>query len=203
MLMLLSILICHLFERDTKLDRLLNRLLPQLGIPERPFALQPVITQGESAIGYFSNGEVEVLVLGDKGGMSIGRKRNALLTAARGEFACYIDDDDMVNPRYVERILAAIKLKPTIDVVGMEGVLKRDGFPDEPFYHSIQHKEWRSEDKRHYRPPNHLNPVRRELALKVMFPELNHGEDFDYSNRLLPLLKTEVVIEETIYEYLK
>jgi hypothetical protein len=54
----------------------------------------------------------------------------------------------------------------------------------------------------YYRTINHLCPVKRELALQVKFPRgINNGEDADYSNRLRPLLKTEVYINKDMYHY--
>lgn len=54
----------------------------------------------------------------------------------------------------------------------------------------------------YYRNPNHLNPVKKELAIQVPYKEINFGEDKDYSERLFPLLKTEVYISGIIYYYL-
>ena len=56
--------------------------------------------------------------------------------------------------------------------------------------------------RRYFRNPNHLNPVKRELALNTKFPKLDRFEDKDYSARLLKLLNTEEYIEEPIYHYL-
>ena len=70
------------------------------------------------------------------------------------------------------------------------------------FIHSIKYKTWFEENYIYYRCPNHLNPVKRELALKVRFLPQDSGEDCDYSKRLLPLLKTETYIEGIIYNYL-
>ena len=55
-----------------------------------------------------------------------------------------------------------------------------------------------------YRPTNHLNPVRTELAKQVRFPEKDFGEDSDYCDKLYEsgLLKNEVIIEDKImYHY--
>ena len=54
---------------------------------------------------------------------------------------------------------------------------------------------------KYYRNPNHLNPVKIEIAKKVMFPEVNFREDYDYSMRMLPHLKTEEYITGPIYTY--
>jgi hypothetical protein len=49
--------------------------------------------------------------------------------------------------------------------------------------------------------PNHVNAVRREYALQVRFPEINHAEDHQYSKDLQQYLKTEGKIEGVIYHY--
>jgi hypothetical protein len=53
----------------------------------------------------------------------------------------------------------------------------------------------------YYRCPNHLNPIKREIALQVMFPELSRGEDRDFSMRVKRLLKKEEYIDGIIYFY--
>ncbi len=202
--MILSVLICHIWERKKELQRLLDCLLPQMKAGSSCSESLPSYT-----FSYYSteNDEVEILLLSDeRGGMSIGQKRNMLLRneMTRGEYICFVDDDDLVSSDYIAKILTALKSKPEADVVGMEGVLKRNGWDDEPFFHSLKYDHWYSEGKRHFRNPNHLNPVRRELALQVGFPpDSSYGEDHWYSDKLLPLLKTEVMIEGCIYFYLK
>jgi hypothetical protein len=46
-----------------------------------------------------------------------------------------------------------------------------------------------------------LNPIKRKIALSVGFLDISVGEDYDYSLRLKPLLKTEVYIKTPIYFY--
>ena len=67
---LLSILICTIQSRAEYLKELLDELNHQI---------------------QFSN--VQVLWLGDNKSMSVGTKRNALLSIAEGEWVCFIDDD--------------------------------------------------------------------------------------------------------------
>ena len=69
------------------------------------------------------------------------------------------------------------------------------------FKHSIDYDEWEMVGGVYLRYPNHLNTVKRELALQVGFKDMGHGEDKDYSDRLKPLLKTEAKIEGVIYHY--
>lgn len=172
----LSILICSLNSRAQFLARLRAVLDPQI------------------------TDEVEVLVNTDDGQMSIGEKRNALLDAATGDYIAFVDDDDMVRTTYVKSILEALQTNP--DCVGIEGVITFDGNPNgRLFIHSLQYRSWFEKDGIYYRNPNHLSPVKRELALKVKFPSKNHGEDHDYSRALLPFLNTEVYIKGPIYHY--
>lgn len=145
--------------------------------------------------------EVEVLVNSDSGEMSIGDKRNALLKAATGDYVAFVDDDDLVRTTYVKQILAALSTNP--DCVGIEGVMTINGNLQQGrlFIHSLRYRSWFEKDGVYYRNPNHLSPVKRELALQVGFPAINHGEDHDYSKRLLALLNTEVYINGPIYHY--
>lgn len=143
--------------------------------------------------------QVELRYLCDSGGISIGTKRQILLEQATGEYINYVDDDDLVSEHYVRWILEA--LKPSPDCVGMQGLLKRENRPDAQFFHSLQYKRWYQNGGIYYRTPNHLNPIKRKLALKVGFVDKNHGEDRDYSDRIYPLLRTEVMIKHPIYFY--
>lgn len=139
-------------------------------------------------------------------GVSIGEKRNDLLNRATADYITFIDDDDLVAPNYIELVFKAIETKP--DVVGMNLIMTTDGQNAERSFHTIQCREWFDKPyifqgkKIYFRCPNHLNPVKRELALQVGFPKISMGEDKDYSYRLLPLLKTEEWIDQPIYFYL-
>ncbi len=172
----LSILICSIIGREKELSRLLEDLEKQ------------------------KTEQVEILVEVDNEKMSIGPKRNSLLKKAEGDYIAFIDDDDEVSVNYVVKILEALKTNP--DCCGIEGFLIRPGHKYK-FIHSIRYDTWFSKNDIYYRCPNHLNPVRRELALQVGFPEKDYGEDQDYSLSLFPLLKTEVYIQGVLYYYVK
>ena len=53
-----------------------------------------------------------------------------------------------------------------------------------------------------YRMINHLNPVKKSIALKCKFPEKNVAEDTQYANNLSRYLETEIYIEDILYHYL-
>lgn len=143
--------------------------------------------------------EVEVLVSCDEKESSIGAKRNSLLHSATGEYICYIDDDDIVSPFYVSKILKAIEEKP--DCVGIKGVITLKNIGPRLFEHSLQNTSWFEKDNIYYRCPNHLNPIKRDIALSVGFPNISDQEDRAYSFNLQGKLKTETLIDEPIYYY--
>ena len=174
----LSILIPSLEERKPKLEQLKAELANQIG-----------------------KRNVEVLSLSDNRQMSIGQKRNMLLTQSTGEYVSFVDDDDMVSPDYIEKILNALTKNPDCSSLTGEIVFS-DGY-SRPFIHSLRYTQWIDdhEGKVYYRPPNHLNAVRRAIAVQVGFPPWNSGEDRSFSMGIRHFLKKEEWIEGVIYNY--
>ncbi len=181
--MKLSILICSMEKRAESFHRLLRELTRQAETD-------------------FDNIEITFEV--DNGEMSIGEKRNKLLKRAHGDYICFIDDDDEISEDYIELILDAVESEP--DCVGFRLAYYEDGIEQGIAHHSIKYSEWRTK-KLEYggqffeRTPNHLNPIKRDIALRVDFPEVDHGEDHAWSSQIRQFLKTEVDIPEVIYHY--
>lgn len=131
---------------------------------------------------------------------NIGTKRNKLLHQSKGEYIVFIDDDDEVTPNYISLIVEACK--SGADCIGISGSITTNGGDKRQWHISKEYGSWYTgSDGTYYRTPNHISPVKRELALQAGFPEISFGEDAEYSRRLLPLLKTEVKIEQNIYHY--
>jgi cellulose synthase/poly-beta-1,6-N-acetylglucosamine synthase-like glycosyltransferase len=174
----LSILIPSLEERKPKLERLKAELASQIG-----------------------KRNVEVLSLSDNRQMTIGQKRNMLLTQSTGEYVSFVDDDDMVSPDYIEKVLNALTKNPDCSSLTGEIVFS-DGY-SRPFIHSLRYDRWIDDHngKVYYRPPNHLNAVRRAIAAQVGFPPWNSGEDRSFSMGIRHFLKKEEWIEGVIYNY--
>lgn len=92
--------------------------------------------------------------------------------------------------------------KSGADCIGISGIITTNGHDKRQWHISKEYGKWfTGPDGTYYRTPNHISPVKRELALQAGFPEIPFGEDAEYSRRLLPLLKTEVKIEQNIYHY--
>ena len=177
--MRLSLLICTLGVRKHFLDRLMASLEEQI-------------------VSYKNN--VEILIEKDNGRRTIGYKRNVLMHKACGDYVAFIDDDDLVANSYIKLIMKGLEFNE--DVCGIEGVMKTNNKNPKRFTHSIRYSRWFEKKGVYYRPPNHLNPVKREIALKCDFPNVNNYEDREYSKKLRRYLKTEHYISKPIYYYL-
>jgi glycosyltransferase involved in cell wall biosynthesis len=146
---------------------------------------------------------VEILSLSGNGEKSIGAKRNELVEQARGEFIAFIDDDDLVSHDYVSRICDAIRRRPDIDCAGIRGLVTFRGKHAREFVHSLAYRDYFSRGGRYYRPPCHLNPIRRSIAERYRFAELSYSEDIDWALRIQRdgALKTEEFVDATLYHY--
>lgn len=145
--------------------------------------------------------EVEVITFIDNGERTIGAKRNWLLKKAKGEYIAFIDDDDRVSTHYVSKVMEGID--KGVDACSLIGIITEDGLNPKKFIHSNKYNSWFEIRGIYYRCVNHLNCVRKSIALQIMFPEKNKGEDHDYSMRLnkANIIKSEHEIEEAIYFY--
>jgi hypothetical protein len=171
----LSILIATVPNRRARLERLLDHLWAQILALDEPRMVEIVV---------------------DAGGGTIGEKRQRMLEKAKGRYVAHVDDDDWTHYRYVSRIVKALQDHPLVDCLDLNGIITTNGERPEVFRHSFECKMWETINGVHYRCPNHLNVVRRELALEAGFKQEAFGEDFSFSTRLRPLLKSEASLGE-------
>lgn len=144
---------------------------------------------------------VEVVVWTDMGQTTVGEKRNWLLNKARGRYVCFVDSDDLVASNYVELLSEGIE--KNVDCCSLTGEITFDGKNPRPFIHSVKYDKWFEKDGVYYRPPNHLNCIKADIAKRFRFPMTNTGEDHRWSMLLQKagVLKVEHWIEQTIYHY--
>lgn len=170
-------------------------------IPERYWQFKKLVNHLKGLIKMANASESVEIVYNDKpkGTLTIGGKRNILLNESLGEYVCFIDDDDQVSNDYITEILKAIELNP--DCIGFKIHCNMQG-KYESAASSIKY-DWKEniDGYKYVRSIYHKTPVKREIALKAMFPDKSFGEDYEYSMRLKPMLKKEVFIEKELYIY--
>jgi hypothetical protein len=178
-----TILVPTLGERRPLFERLMAGLLPQLD----PYA-----------------GRVRVVGWHNDGRPPLPKIRQTMVETAASDYVSFVDDDDLVSPDYVDRIVAALETEP--DYVGFQVQCYSDGAPVAVAYHSLEFTQWRNLTGRYERDISHINPIRRQLALRADFARTRSGgaEDRNWAAQLrrAQVLKTQVVIPHILYHYL-
>jgi hypothetical protein len=147
--------------------------------------------------------QIEILYFRDQRGENlVGFKRNLLLEQSLGEYTCFIDDDDLVHEKYIQMVYEKLLENP--DCVSLTGIITFDGKEPRKFIHSLKNTRWfNGRDGCYHRPPNHLNPIKRSIAIQFKFPLKNTQEDLDWCMQICnsKLLKIEAEITEPYYFY--
>lgn len=175
----------------TKLSILIPSLLRRRDVFTRlMYVLHPQLTH-----------EVELLVDVDNGELSTGFKRQRLLHRSHGDYIAFIDDDDLVAYNYVEDILNSMDSKP--DAIGFNSEVKSlQNGKTKLCKMSMEYDGFSNKDGVYLRGIQHLNPVRRELALEIGFEDIRIDEDRQYCINIGKIIKTECYIDKVLYKYL-
>ena len=142
--------------------------------------------------------DVELLVLRDLRSLTIGEKRNRMISIARGEYVIFVDDDDAVTTDYVAAIASMLRSHGP-DVLCFTVTVRGQG-PDKPCRYdpSMRTENLAGEYRR---KPNHLMAWRRALAASVPFPTLRFGEDTQWADAMAKLAKNVATIDRALYVY--
>lgn len=191
---LLTICIPTLPERQHHFNNIMAQLTPQL------------------------TNEVQVLKDDRSRNVPTGVKRNDMYFEALGEYVCSVDDDDEISSVYVSELLKYIKEYRT-DCVTFEGCMTTNGISPVDWIIKLGEKYEARKDPdgitRYYRFPNHLVPIKKDIAIQVKFPPVHQGEDFSWARQIndakqlkgswvsgpKSLLKTSVHIPLQLYHY--
>jgi glycosyltransferase involved in cell wall biosynthesis len=176
--MKLSILICSVQKRLHKFAQLAEHLEKQA-----------------------QNKPVEILWLGDNKTMTVGEKRNKLLSLSKGQYVCFVDDDDWVADDYVDELLKGTE--SGADVICFNALYRNLATGEEqPVRFDIGNLNVNEKHIR-LRMPNHLCVVKREAAIAIGFLSANFGEDTNYGLRLRNerRLRTQYKIDKVLYYY--
>lgn len=181
--MILSILIPTVEGREKQLNKLLSYLkwqIDYLGVEDK----------------------VQVLTEWDKKEMTIGAKRNLLLSKAKGIYSWQIDDDDWISDNAIELILKAAE--DNSDCIGFKEICIMGQKAVKTSNFSLRYQRWVGkpyDQFDHVRTPFCKTPIKTELARSVKFRDERYQEDEHYANDIKPLLRTESYIDEFIYIY--
>jgi glycosyltransferase involved in cell wall biosynthesis len=181
-----------------------------LSIPSRTESVSALVKKLEEQLG--NRRSIEILVFSDNRSQSISEKRNVLLQAARGQFICFLDDDDGVANNYIDLILKAAQDNPNVDCISFDQFCSLDGEPmNVSFGIGNPHGQlWRNEDGLLgdiKRPPYHMCLWKRAIAQSEEFRPMygangQSTEDIDWLMRLYPKVQTEYHIPEPMHMYI-
>lgn len=204
---LLSILVCHSDNRKVQISRMKlsilhaicsysSRTLDILKIGDSDTFLAMPISPIKSDNQYYIE-----LRINDEKGITIGHKRNKLLSSALGKYVCFLDDDDMIMPHFFSQVIDC--LTDDYDCASLIGKSYEDGVYKSDFIHSIKYKEYSSENNVLVRPPNHLNIIKSEIAKKYSFNDKSYGEDTEWAMEIAKsgILKKEYEVSLPLYYY--
>lgn len=179
----------------------LSILIPTLAKREKSLLRLCAVLEGQILYNGL-NDRIEIVIMCDNGEMPVGTKRNKLLEKSRGEYVCFIDDDDMVSADYIKLLYDNLASYP--DCLSLKGIITTNGKNPRLFVHSLCYKKLFESNGVYYRPPNHLNPIRRDIAIRFTFPSRYVGEDSDWCLQISNsgLLQHEVEITTPYYFYL-
>jgi len=180
--------------RASATSTLLSILVPT--VPGREPKLRALLSSLDVQVA--ARRDVELLVLRDNRSMSIGEKRNKMISLARGDFVAFCDDDDAVATDYVATICERLT-RERPDVLCFT-VLVRGYGPEKPcrYHPDFDHVTL---DGEYRRKPNHIMVWRRELAASVPFPAIAIGEDTQWAEQIASRAERVSTIERALYIY--
>ncbi len=143
---------------------------------------------------------VEWLVLTDNKKRSIGKKREALLKIAQGEYVMWVDDDDELLPEFFEKIKLA--LHANTDIVCFEHEAWINGL--KYIISTSRHNENEQlHDKGTVKRKPYTSDVwRRELVQDIEFEDIMYGEDYKWSAKALERADTEAIVPTPLHKYI-
>lgn len=188
-MILLSILIPTIPDRNEKFTALYNELMRQKTAFD---TLHDIIGELEVVV----NSGVKFL----DGGLSIGKKREALVKEANGEYLCFLDDDESVSPNYVETLMRLAK--QDADVCTFRAIVKMQNFwsvLDMRLVYNFH--DQLNPDYTVRRAPWHVCPMRSKYAKLFHFQDINAAEDSEWMKKVLTRCTTEAHTDKVILQY--
>ncbi|MFN2475818.1 MAG: glycosyltransferase [Chthoniobacterales bacterium] len=111
----------------------------------------------------------------------ISAATNAALDLATGEFVCFLDHDDLLDPRALQEMEKALQGDVQVAYSDEDKLREPDGAQIEPFFKP----DWSPEYFRGVMYVGHLLCLRRELAMQTRFnPAFDGVQDFEFMLRV-------------------
>lgn len=175
-----------------------------LSVPNRVVDLMmPLYNKLLSQLG--DRKDVEILCLVDNKSMTIGEKRNKLLSCARGQYLSFLDDDDDIADTFIRDILFVIDMGYTPDVISFNQHCNVNG--QEFFVNfgltnenqpAILDGKFNGTIKR---KPYHMCVWKSILAKNTMFPDVSYGEDLAWLIQLAMKCKSSHHLDKVLHYY--
>jgi len=148
-------------------------------------------------------GEIEILVDDSKrfldGGLSIGKKREALVQRANGKYCWFLDSDESIAPNYLETLIRLCCEDK--DVCTFRAIAKLDNYWALYDMRLGQPNEQSTPDKIVSRGAWHTCPVRTEYAKRYEFKDTSYAEDIEWMFQVLSHCKTEAHSDAILLQY--
>ena len=143
---------------------------------------------------------VQVLYLGDNKSMTVGEKRNQILSIAKGRYISFVDDDDTISDDYVQKILDAIEDNP--QVITFKVQQYRNGIKGKYQKYYLNNGPIRNHpDMTHKKmAPDHLCVWRKDI-IKESFPHKNVSEDHVWAQNMQTHYSSIHEIDQILYSY--
>lgn len=150
-----------------------------------------------------SLGEIEIIIDGSEryldGGLSIGKKREKLVSEANGKYLCFLDDDDLIAGNYLETLVRLCNENK--DVCTFRSLAKLDNYWAIIDMRLRNANEEATPDKIVSRNAWHVCPVRSKYAKVYTFDDINYGEDWKWFEKVLKHCQTEAHTDAVIHSY--
>ena len=148
-------------------------------------------------------GEIEILVDDSKrfldGGLSIGKKREALVQRANGKYCWFLDSDESISPNYLETLVRLCCQDK--DICTFRAIAKLDNYWALYDMRLYQTNEQSTPDKTVLRAPWHQCPVKTEFAKRYEFEDISYAEDWKWMVSVLVDCKTEAHTDQILLQY--
>lgn len=180
-----------------------DEILLTIAVCTMPSRMESFTKVAEELVKQADGKPVEVFCFMDNRKSNLSEKRNLVIAGAKGRFISFVDDDDRVEPDYVDSIVGAIQKDPDADAIVFDVLVH--GYTAEPQICKYDVAFGHGEDKGvYFRKPNHVMAYRTEISRRHKYKkELSAiSEDTEWADRASQDIRKQVRIEKTLYHYL-